>query len=34
VLDKLGFKYSHDEDLDLGVDIPRYLLEAPAGDKK
>jgi [ribosomal protein S5]-alanine N-acetyltransferase len=27
VLDKLGFKYSHDEDLGLGVGIPRYHLE-------
>ena len=33
VLDKLGFKYSHDEDLGLGVGIPRYLLNAPAEEK-
>ena len=26
VLGKLGFSYSHDEDLGLGVGIPRYLL--------
>jgi RimJ/RimL family protein N-acetyltransferase len=30
VLGKLGFKYSHNEDLGLGVDIPRYLLEEDA----
>jgi [ribosomal protein S5]-alanine N-acetyltransferase len=34
VLDKLGFKYSHDEDLGLGVEIPRYLLEGPGDEKK
>ena len=34
VMGKLGFKYSHDEDLDLGVDIPRYFLEAPAEEEK
>jgi RimJ/RimL family protein N-acetyltransferase len=34
VLDKLGFKYSHDEDLDLGVGIPRYFLDEPSQEKK
>jgi hypothetical protein len=30
VLGKLGFKYSHDEDLGLGVGIPRYFMDAPS----
>jgi [ribosomal protein S5]-alanine N-acetyltransferase len=34
VLGKLGFKYSHDEDLDLGVGIPRYLLQGPSKEGK
>jgi ribosomal-protein-alanine N-acetyltransferase len=35
VLDKLGFKFSHDESFpELGVDIPRYLLEGPSEEKK
>jgi ribosomal-protein-alanine N-acetyltransferase len=34
VLGKLGFVYSNDEDLGLGVGIPRYFLEAPAEEKE
>jgi [ribosomal protein S5]-alanine N-acetyltransferase len=33
VLDKLGFQYWQDEDLNLGVGIPRYLLDAPTEEK-
>jgi [ribosomal protein S5]-alanine N-acetyltransferase len=33
VLGKLGFVYSNDEDLGLGVGIPRYFLEAPAEEE-
>src|ERR1700749_1911502 len=31
---KLGFKYSHDEDLGLGVGIPRYFVEAPSDESR
>jgi RimJ/RimL family protein N-acetyltransferase len=35
VLNKLGFRYSHDERLPgIDVDIPRYLLEGPSEEQK